>query len=248
MAPAALQPGIIDASLWVGYAWADEPRNHAVAMATGDDKEKVIHTAEQLAQKFWDARSGYSFVAPVGTLGECLATALASDKHPYFISDCGDNPTAGAAGDVTWTLKELLARPEFAAENSPSLIYASIPGPELVKAAIAAGVGGHVDSYAGAKVDARYAGPVRLSGTVESIVYGDKEAEVEVVVRVGSMHIIVSQKRKAYRTEADYTRLGLNPKKSRHSNRQIRLFRPRALCHAGRLDAGPYTRWRRPGY
>ena len=29
--------GILDAGIWVGYAWADEPRNHAVVVVTGDD-------------------------------------------------------------------------------------------------------------------------------------------------------------------------------------------------------------------
>ncbi len=138
---------------------------------------------------------------------------MASNKHPYFISDCGDNPTAGGAGDVTWTLKELLARPEFATSSGPSLLYASIPGPELVKAAVAAGPGGHVEAYVGAAVDARFAGPVKLSGTVEAIAYGDQQAEVEVVVRVGSLHIIVSKKRKSYRAKEDYIRLNLEPLK-----------------------------------
>jgi microcystin degradation protein MlrC len=124
----------------------------------------------------------------------------------------GDNPTAGGAGDVTWTLTQLLSRPEFKSGNGPSLIYASIPGPELVKKSIQAGVGGQVSGYAGAKVDARYAPPVPISGTVESIVYGDKDAEVEVAVRVGSIHIIVTQKRKPYHKEIDFTRLGLTPR------------------------------------
>ena len=39
--PAAKQEGIVDAAIWIGYAWADEPRNHAVVMVTGDDKAKV---------------------------------------------------------------------------------------------------------------------------------------------------------------------------------------------------------------
>ncbi len=39
--PATKKPGIIDAAIWVGYAWADEPRNHAVVMVTGDDKTAV---------------------------------------------------------------------------------------------------------------------------------------------------------------------------------------------------------------
>lgn len=214
VAPAAAQKGVIDAAIWVGYAWADEPRNHAVVMVTGDDKETVTHTAEQLARSFWNARSGYAFVAPTGTLSECLNKAIASKSHPFFISDSGDNPTAGGAGDVTWTLKEILARPEFKTESGPSLIYASIPGPEFVKNAIAAGVGKHAEGYAGAKVDSRYAPPVLLSGTVESIVYGDKDAEAEVAVRVGSVHVIVTQKRKPYHKEIDFTRLGLNPRKT----------------------------------
>ncbi|SDF80744.1 M81 family metallopeptidase [Chitinophaga filiformis] len=214
VAPAAAQPGIIDAAIWVGYAWADEPRNHAVVMVTGDDKEKVSRTAEQLAKSFWDARLGYAFVAPTDNLEGSLNKAIASTKHPFFISDSGDNPTAGGAGDVTWTLTEILKRKEFQSAKGPSLIYASIPGPELVKKAMEVGVGGHVDAYAGAAVDARYAPPVRLAGTVESIEKGDKDAEVEVVVKVGSVHVIVTQKRKPYHKERDFTRLGLNPRKS----------------------------------
>ena len=123
------QDGVIDAAIWIGYAWADEPRNHAVVMVTGDDKEKVTSGAEKLAKAFWDVRNEFEFVAPVGTLEESLALALESDKKPFIISDMGDNPTAGGAGDVTWTLDKILQRPEFKFENGPSLIYASIPGP-----------------------------------------------------------------------------------------------------------------------
>ena len=214
VSPAASQTGIIDAAIWIGYAWADEPRNHAVVIVTGFDKEKAIHTAEQLAQNFWKERFNFAFVAPVAPLNICLDSALKSSKHPFFISDMGDNPTAGGAGDVTWTLKEILSRPEFKPADGPSLIYASIPGPDLIKNAIKAGAGNHVEGFAGAQVDSRYAPPLLISGIVESIQYGDKDAEVEAVVKVGSVHIIVTQKRKPYHKEIDFTRLGLNPRKS----------------------------------
>ena len=214
VAPAAAQDGIVDAAIWIGYAWADEPRNHAVVMVTGDDQEKVKKAAEQLAKKFWDLRNDFVFVAPTGTLEEALTKALASKVHPYFISDSGDNPTAGGAGDVTWTLTEILKNPVFKKEDGPSLIYASIPGPDLVKKAIEAGVGQPVDGYAGATVDARFAPPVHLSGKVQSIVHGDKDAEVEVVVKVGAVYVIVTQKRKPYHKEIDFTRLGLEPRKA----------------------------------
>jgi microcystin degradation protein MlrC len=214
VAPAADQEGIIDAAIWIGYAWADEPRNHAVVMVTGDDKEKVTATAEELARSFWDVRSEFEFVAPVATLEESLDMAIASDKKPFMISDMGDNPTAGGAGDVTWTLTQILARPEFQSADGPALIYASIPAPELVEKAVAAGIGKQVEGLAGAAIDDRYAPPILLSGTVETIEIGDVHAETEVVIKVGSVHVIVTKKRKPYHLEEDFTRLGLNPRET----------------------------------
>ncbi|WP_416866631.1 MAG: M81 family metallopeptidase [Imperialibacter sp.] len=214
VAPAADQEGIVDAAIWIGYAWADEPRNHAVVMVTGDDKAKVTSTAESLANAFWEVRNEFEFIAPTATLKESLDMAIASDKHPFMISDMGDNPTAGGAGDVTWTLAQILARPEFKSADGPSLIYASIPGPEFVEKAVAAGVGGKVSGTAGAAVDARFSPPIQLTGTVTAVETGDASAETEVVVKIGSVSVIVTKKRKPYHRESDFTNLGLNPRAS----------------------------------
>src|SRR5690606_33373280 len=100
VAPAASKEGVIDAAIWIGYAWADEPRNHAVVMVTGDDQEAVTAEAENLAKSFWAVRDEFEFIAPVATLKESLDKAVASEKRPFIISDMGDNPTAGGAGDV----------------------------------------------------------------------------------------------------------------------------------------------------
>lgn len=206
--------GVIDAAIWIGYAWADEARNHGVVMVTGDDKEQVSSGAEKLANAFWDARHQFEFVAPVATLEESLKMALAHKEQPFIISDMGDNPTAGGAGDVTWTLNELLKRPEFKSENDQSLIYASIPGPELIEAALKVGVGGKVSAMAGAMVDDRYAPPLKLTGTITAIKEGDRDAEVEVVVKIGSISVIVTKKRKPYHNEKDFTDLNLNPRET----------------------------------
>lgn len=211
LAPVSAQEGVLDASIWVGYAWADEPRNRAVVMVTGDDEGKVKNAAEKLAKHFWDVRDKFEFVAPVANLNDCLDAAINSTKHPFIISDTGDNPTAGGAGDVTWTLNEILKRPKFRSGNGPSLIYASIPGPQLVEEAIKVGIGGQVEAYVGAIVDSRYSPPILLSGTVQAIRHGDKYAEMEVVVKVGSISVIVTEKRKPYHYEKDFTNLGLKP-------------------------------------
>ena len=210
--PLTEQEGVIDAAIWIGYAWADEPRNQGVVMAYGDNKEAVANAAEELAKSFWEVREEFEFVAPVASLDECLDKAIAFEGRPFIISDMGDNPTAGGAGDVTWTLTEILKRKEFQDENGPSLIYASIPGPELVEKAVVAGVGGQVSELAGAIVDGRYTPPVELSGTVKAIKQGDRHAETEVVVKVGSVNVIVTKKRKPYHYEKDFTELGLVPR------------------------------------
>ncbi len=209
--PLTRREGVIDAAIWVGYAWADEPRNHAVVMATGDDEASVKESAEALAKAFWEARESFEFVAPTATLEASLDMAVASEKVPFIISDMGDNPTAGGAGDVTWTLQHLLDRPELYEEGGPTVIYASIPGPKLVEKAVAVGIGGEVEEYVGAEIDDRFAPPVLLKGVVKAVEPGDIHAETEVVVQVGNISVIVTKKRKPYHKVQDFTRLMLDP-------------------------------------
>lgn len=212
--PLTRDKGVIDAAIWVGYAWADEPRNHAVVMAVGDEELPVKEAAESLARSFWEARDQFEFVAPTATLAVSLDSAIASDKVPFIISDTGDNPTAGGSGDVTWTLKELLERPEFFEEDGPSVIYASIPGPQLVEKAVAVGIGNEVEAFVGAEADDRYAPPIQIKGLVKAIEPGDIHAETEVVVQVGTINVIVTKRRKPYHKIEDFTRLMLKPQET----------------------------------
>ncbi len=214
VAPITKQEGIIDAGIWIGYAWADEPRNHAVVMVVGDNKEKVISSSEELAHSFWNVRNEFDFIAPTTTFKKALNKAIKSKVKPFIISDMGDNPTAGGAGDVTWTIQKILEQSEFKNNNGPKLIYASIPGPKLVEQAVKVGIGGKVSEFIGAKVDNRYAPPIKLTGKVIAIKHGDKHAETEVVVEVGSVNVIVTKKRKPYHYEKDFTELGLNPREA----------------------------------
>ena len=212
--PVTKSPGIIDAGIWVGYPWADEPRNHAVIMVTGDIKKSVKQASEYLAESFWNVKNDFDFVGPVATLEESLNKALNSKEFPYIISDTGDNPTAGGAGDVTWTLNELLKRSEFKKKNGPSVIYASIPGPKLVEKAVKLGVGNTVEEYVGAEIDDRFSPPIKIKGKIISIKHGDINAKTEVVIKSGSLNIIVTKKRKPYHHISDFTELDLEPTKT----------------------------------
>lgn len=202
--------GVLDAAIWIGYAWGDEPRSCAVVMVTGDDEARVISEAEKIAAAIWRRHEEFEFVAPAASLADCLDAAFADGAaRPYFISDSGDNPTAGGAGDVSWTLTELLVDPRLA-DPAITAIYASLPDPIAVRQCVDAGVGATVSLEVGALVDSGPAGPARLTGVVRHIAAGDREAEIEVVVQVGGLHVILTAKRKPYHRESDFTRNGLD--------------------------------------
>ncbi|CAI7586149.1 unnamed protein product [Penicillium pancosmium] len=205
-------PGVLDAAIWVGYAWADEPRNHAVVIVTGWQIDTVATNAKRLAEYFWKVRHDFHFVAPTGSMGDCLDQGLLSRDRPFFISDSGDNPTAGGSGDVTWGLSVVLSRPEFRHNTGPMMIYASIPGPGAVDCMASAGIGATVTVTAGAEIDNIHHGPLRLTGIVHAIKFGDRDALVEGVLRIGSVFAIITKQRKPYHHESDFTELNLDPR------------------------------------
>ena len=219
VAPMTEKKGVIDAAIWVGYAWGDAPRNHAVVMTYGDNKKQVVESAEELAKDFWDFRHDFEFVAPTTDIDDAFNKAfnylkVREDKKPFIISDMGDNPTAGGAGDVTWTLDKILKMDEFKRGDSPELIYASIPGPDLIVNAFKAGVGNYVEGMVGAMIDDRYSPPIKIKGIVHSLKRGDRNAELEAVVKVNNVYVIVTYKRKPYHYISDFTDLKLDPASS----------------------------------
>jgi microcystin degradation protein MlrC len=233
-------PGVIDAGIWIGYAWADERRNQGIVMVVGDDKEQVASGAKRLAQKFWDVRHKFDFEAPTYPLDKCLDLALASNKKPFFISDMGDNPSGGGAGDVTWTLARLLKRPELQSPSGKKLLYMSIPGPEMLEAARKAGVGGHAEAMVGAMVDNLHEGPVKLSGKVVYVspegsqatqaapagqprpvqlparqqgAQAPRDAGLNMaIIQSGSVYVVVTQGPRSFQSDRELIAAGVNPK------------------------------------
>ncbi len=201
--------GVLDAAIWIGYAWGDEPRNCCVVMVTGDDEQLVTEQAEQLAAAVWAERENFPFVAPTGTLAEVLDTALASTARPYLISDSGDNPTAGGTGDVSWTLGELI-NDERVTNGDVSVIFAAVHDSAAVDVCVAAGVGAEVSVDVGGVIDPGPSGPVRVNGTVAHIADGDPDAVTEVVLAVGRLSVIVTRNRKPYHRMADFEHNGLD--------------------------------------
>lgn len=204
-------PSVVDAAIWVGYAWADEPRCNATVVVTGYDEETIAAHAESLARAFWDVREEFEFVGPPGTLEEAVQRALASETTPYLISDSGDNPGAGGTGDVTWTLAHLLDTPELTGEDSPTTFIASIFDAPAIEILAGHRIGDAVSVDAGARVDSGPHGPAHIEGILENFTAGDPAGGRIAVIRVGGLRVIVTEFRKAYHDVADFLALGLDP-------------------------------------
>ena len=137
----------------------------------------------------------------------CIAYKSVLAKHTLYATAATGRLIADNTG---LPVTQLLSRKEFRNANGPHLIYASLPDKDFVAKAREVGVGGKIDMVAGAEVDDRYAPPVRLKGTVTAIY--DHPSNSEVAVRVGSIDVIVTEVRKGFHTEKEFTKLGLNPR------------------------------------
>eukprot|EP01060_Flectonema_neradi_P007466 TRINITY_DN1520_c1_g1_i1.p1 TRINITY_DN1520_c1_g1~~TRINITY_DN1520_c1_g1_i1.p1 ORF type:complete len:529 (+),score=66.90 TRINITY_DN1520_c1_g1_i1:37-1623(+) len=105
---------IIDASILIGYCWADEPRSGCSVLVThreADSKSGMEH-AKRIANEIWSRRSEFVFPVPSGNVEWCIDEAVSLSKSGSssltIISDSGDNPTAGGVGDTPTFVRQFV--------------------------------------------------------------------------------------------------------------------------------------------
>ncbi len=197
--------GVIDASIFIGYVWADEPRASANILISGTDDDAMRGEAEKIAQRFWDVRDQFAFGTQAGTIDQCIDWAMAAPEYPVIISDSGDNPTAGGAGDVPIFLERLIAH------KVPDAVVACIGDAPATEACYAAGVGKVVELLLGGKLDPVTSKPLAVKGEVVLLVKTDDLNERQAVVEIGGILVIVAQRRRPYHTIADFHKVGIQP-------------------------------------
>lgn len=201
--------GIWDASLNVGYVWADEPRATAAAIITGTDRQALEQAAKGLAQKYWDARNQFVFGPETGSIEKCVAKAVASQTHPVVLAESGDNPTGGGVGDRA----ELFAA--LVAADAQDVIFAGIADAAATNAAYEAGVGAKVELTVGASLDTEGSQPFTGAFDVRFLAPADNPADRQAVLRIGGIDLVVHTKRRPFHNIVDFTSLGLDPASAR---------------------------------
>ncbi|MDV4181505.1 M81 family metallopeptidase [Rhizobium brockwellii] len=197
--------GVWDASLMVGYVWADEPRATAAAIMTGTDRAVLEREAKRLARAYWDAREDFVFGCETGSLEECVERAIASPTAPVVLAESGDNPTGGGVGDRADVLAELIAR------GATGVVFAGIADKAATEACYAAGIGAELDLSVGASLDTKGSKPVSGRFTVKFLHETSDPSDRQAVVSVAGIDLVLSAKRRPYHNIVDFTRLGLDP-------------------------------------
>ncbi|MGO7684376.1 M81 family metallopeptidase [Rhizobium ruizarguesonis] len=197
--------GVWDASLMVGYVWADEPRATAAAIMTGTDRTVLEREARRLARAYWDAREDFVFGCETGSLEECVERAIASPTAPVVLAESGDNPTGGGVGDRADVLTELIAR------GATGVVFAGIADKAATEACYAAGIGAELELSVGASLDTKGSKPVVARFTVKFLHETSDPADRQAVVSVSGIDLVLSAKRRPYHNIVDFTRLGLDP-------------------------------------
>ncbi|MEG3131800.1 M81 family metallopeptidase [Pantoea cypripedii] len=195
---------IWDASLMVGYVWADEPRATAAAIMTGTDADVLAEQAAKLALAYWQAREQFSFGCVTGSTEECVRMAIASPTHPVILADSGDNPTGGGVGDRGDMLAELIR------QGAQGVIVAGITDKPATDAAFAAGVGATLSLTLGASLDPA-GGKASAQFVVTNLVDDARSVAKQALLQTDGITVVVADRRRPYHNLADFALLGLDP-------------------------------------
>lgn len=202
------RPGILDASLMVGYVWADEPRATAAAVVTGTDRKAASKAAEEIAAAYWNAREKFRFGPVTGSLDAMLDVAERATTKPVILADSGDNPTGGGVGDRADVLKALISR------GWRDALIAGITDRPAVEACFASGEGGSLTLRIGGSLDPS-SPAVDVTAKVIRLDDPGPAAERQAVVEVGGIVAVLAARRRPYHAIDDFRRLGLDPESVR---------------------------------
>ena len=246
------EPGILVSSIMIGCAWTDCPETTVSILMYGDDAEALRREANALAAATWERRADFKLDMPAASTDDTIRAGLAAPEKPVFISDSGDNTTAGGAGDSPYFLERLLAL------GVTDAVYAGIADAEAVRACVEAGEGATVDLVIGGRLDQVFAKPLATSARVIRVV-ADHPAGARVVVDIGGVDTVLQSDRGPFTTIAAFRQMGLDVEayklvivKLGYLFPDLRDYAPKGLMALSpgfgdqRMDRLPFERLLRP--
>lgn len=207
---------VLAASILMGFPWADNPDSSVgIYLVTKDSQAKADQLALELADTFWQKRDEFVFVSEYAEPKEAIEKALGYVDQaltPVYLSDSGDNPTAGASADNTRFLEQLLDHPDVTQLDLP-VIYGGLYDPEAVKQCQGQ-VGQTIELTFGAAFD-KSSSPLRRTGEVVAILdhylYRGMPGGALALFKVNNVLIVLAEKHVGFTSPEMFRELGLTP-------------------------------------
>lgn len=202
--------GILDASILVGYCWADLPRSAMRVFVLASDRKFVDFAqreAEKMADQIWAHRAEMQIKVPSGSFAAMWQKARRSKAATVFISDSGDNTTAGAPGDNTTVLNYLLE------QKARNVLVAGIVDPQAFEICRDKKVGDSVSLQLGGKVDYSHSTPVKIKA---KLLAKSPDSSIDtkrgsVLVDMNGLHVAILNNRRSFTELRDFTDLAIDP-------------------------------------
>lgn len=177
-------PRILCCSYHIGYLRHDNEKCGAAVVVvpyTPEDTDYAKQKADEIVDFVWERRHEFHFTGYAAEPDEALAAMIQFDGRPCFLTDSGDNVTAGAPGGNTFVLRQVLALQDF---NHKNILFAEIADKPLCDRYLSKkSIGDHVEFEIGVEIDA-LSSKVALKGTI--IASGDLHNHYHDVKVVGT--------------------------------------------------------------
>jgi microcystin degradation protein MlrC len=151
-------PGILSASVCMGFYYSDVAEMGASFWAVADGDTELAHRAARwMADRAWQRRAEFATTLP--SPSEAVRLAAEAVETPVVLMDIGDNVGGGSPADSTVLLAEIMR------QNVPNGLVV-LYDPEGVQACLAAGPGAEVSLAVGGRSGPLHGEPVAIRGRV----------------------------------------------------------------------------------
>lgn len=188
----ALPDTVLDASVHFGFAWGDSPYAGPSALVWSNrDAGLARSTAARLAIALvrWRSRVAPALLSLEAGLAKALASA--TSDHRVMLLDLGDDPASGGLADTPGLLHAALSCQGAIAGR---LGIAVLHDPDTIRAAFAAGIGGHLERSLAARMTKLY-GP-GVTARLDVITLAETAAAGRTaLLQTGKIDILVCERR-----------------------------------------------------
>jgi len=206
--------GISTASFFLGHSWSDSINTGASIFIIPESKpfEELAHNQALILQEYIHARrDDFKFTAHALGIEDAVRTSLACEEKPVFVSDSGDNTTAGAPGGNTILLRKYISQ-QF---MNKKVLIASIFDLEAYEVLNTHEIGQQVSVRIGKNEDANNEavhvhGVLKAKGDLLGYLGATDNKVGEVcTVSIGNLDVVVANRGESFITINHFARAGL---------------------------------------